>query len=252
VSSLKAVTAAGHQPVVISSPQVRAVVRQLLEPHLPAVAVLAYNEIIPAVEVESMALVTAEEAEGGRRRRMKAAALDRKSECVCSALLDWGRMPGECELGCHGWLNEPANLSRANHGRLPGRGQKGPGSRCGHSPHAPFKIGGWLGLGAKPMVEVTASDGAAEVSQSPLWKIAALKAYGIPESAGERPTRTPVDLAAQFVAARNETSVSIAAPTTPMPEKIPVVRTAPITVIPPPAPAEPRRRSRGQAILQGR
>ena len=61
VSSLKAVTAAGHQPVVISSPQVRAVVRQLLEPHLPAVAVLAYNEIIPAVEVESMALVTAEE-----------------------------------------------------------------------------------------------------------------------------------------------------------------------------------------------
>jgi flagellar biosynthesis protein FlhA len=62
VSSLKTVTAAGHQPVVIASPQVRAVVRQLLEPHVPTVAVLAYNEIIPAVEVESMALVTSEEA----------------------------------------------------------------------------------------------------------------------------------------------------------------------------------------------
>ncbi len=62
VGSLKSVTAAGHQPVVIASPQVRAVVRQLLEPHLPNVAVLAYNEIIPTVEVESMGLVSLEEA----------------------------------------------------------------------------------------------------------------------------------------------------------------------------------------------
>src|ERR1043165_4900609 len=93
-----------------------------------------------------------------------------------------------------------------------------------------FKIGGGLGLGAKPMFEVTASDGAAEVRKVRSGNIAALKAYGIPEPAGEKPapSRTPVDLAAQFVAARNETSVSIAAPTTPMPEKIPVVRTGPI------------------------
>jgi flagellar biosynthesis protein FlhA len=61
-TSLKKVTAAGHQPVVITSPQVRAVVRQLLEPQIPTVSVLAYNEIIPAIEVESLALVTAEEA----------------------------------------------------------------------------------------------------------------------------------------------------------------------------------------------
>jgi flagellar biosynthesis protein FlhA len=51
------VTAAGHQPVVIASPQVRAVVRQIIEPHVPSVAVLGYNEIVNGVEVESMALV---------------------------------------------------------------------------------------------------------------------------------------------------------------------------------------------------
>ncbi|MEC9374718.1 MAG: FHIPEP family type III secretion protein, partial [Planctomycetota bacterium] len=58
IESLKPVIAAGHQPVVIASPQVRAVVHQLLTPHLPAAAVLGYNEIVSEVEVESMALVT--------------------------------------------------------------------------------------------------------------------------------------------------------------------------------------------------
>jgi flagellar biosynthesis component FlhA len=43
--------------VVIASPQVRAVVRQLIEPQLPLASVLGYNEIIPSVEVESLALV---------------------------------------------------------------------------------------------------------------------------------------------------------------------------------------------------
>jgi flagellar biosynthesis component FlhA len=42
---------------VISSPQVRAVVRQILDPHIPGVAVLGYNEIVPTLEVESLALV---------------------------------------------------------------------------------------------------------------------------------------------------------------------------------------------------
>jgi flagellar biosynthesis protein FlhA len=59
LKSLKLVTDAGHQPVVIASPPVRAVVRQMLEPSVPTVAVLGYNEIIPAIEVESVALVTA-------------------------------------------------------------------------------------------------------------------------------------------------------------------------------------------------
>jgi flagellar biosynthesis protein FlhA len=62
LKSLRQVTSAGHQPVVIASPQVRAVVRQMLEPHVPAIAVLGYNEIVPGVEVESLALVAAPEA----------------------------------------------------------------------------------------------------------------------------------------------------------------------------------------------
>jgi flagellar biosynthesis protein FlhA len=56
--ALQQVTAAGHPPVVIASPQVRAVVRQLLEPHLPTVAVLGYNEAVAGVEIESLALVS--------------------------------------------------------------------------------------------------------------------------------------------------------------------------------------------------
>jgi len=60
--SLRPLLAAGHPPVVIASPQVRGVVRQILEPHLPAAAVLGYNEIVPEVEIESMGMVTREEA----------------------------------------------------------------------------------------------------------------------------------------------------------------------------------------------
>ena len=55
--SIQLVTSGGHPAVVISSPQVRAVVRQILEPHIAGVAVLGYNEIIPTLEVESLALV---------------------------------------------------------------------------------------------------------------------------------------------------------------------------------------------------
>ena len=57
VKGLRQVTAGGHPPVVIASPQVRAVVRQLLEPQVPAAAVLGYNEVVSGVEVESLALV---------------------------------------------------------------------------------------------------------------------------------------------------------------------------------------------------
>jgi flagellar biosynthesis protein FlhA len=57
LGALRTLTAGGHPPVVIASPTVRAVVRQLLEPHLPGVAVLGYNEIVPGLEIESVALV---------------------------------------------------------------------------------------------------------------------------------------------------------------------------------------------------
>jgi flagellar biosynthesis protein FlhA len=56
--ALKPVTEAGHQPVVLASPQVRGVVRQIIEPHVPSAAILGYNEIIPEVDVESMSLVS--------------------------------------------------------------------------------------------------------------------------------------------------------------------------------------------------
>ena len=58
IDALAPVLAGGYAPVVIASPQVRAAVRQILEPHLPNVAVLGYNEIVSGVEVESLALVT--------------------------------------------------------------------------------------------------------------------------------------------------------------------------------------------------
>jgi len=56
--ALQPVIAAGHHPVVIASPQVRASVKQILEPHLPSAAVLGYNEVVSGVEVESMGLVS--------------------------------------------------------------------------------------------------------------------------------------------------------------------------------------------------
>ncbi len=64
-AALAPVIAAGHPAVVIASPQVRAIVRQILEPHLPAAAVLGYNEIVPEVEIESMGLVTLAEHGAG-------------------------------------------------------------------------------------------------------------------------------------------------------------------------------------------
>jgi flagellar biosynthesis protein FlhA len=57
VQELQGLIQAGHHPVVLASPQVRAAVRRLLEPHLPNVAVMGYNEVSKGVEVESMGLV---------------------------------------------------------------------------------------------------------------------------------------------------------------------------------------------------
>ena len=74
VRSLERVTSAGHSPVVIASPQVRAVVRQLVEPHLPGVVVLGYNEIVSGVDVESMALVMPPADESAERRTVAGAA----------------------------------------------------------------------------------------------------------------------------------------------------------------------------------
>ncbi|MCZ6654958.1 MAG: FHIPEP family type III secretion protein, partial [Planctomycetota bacterium] len=47
----------GQTPVVLCSPQVRAWVRRIIEAALPQVAVLAFNEIVRGVEIESLGLV---------------------------------------------------------------------------------------------------------------------------------------------------------------------------------------------------
>ena len=57
VEQMNRLVQAGHHPVVLASPQVRAQVRRLLEPHLPNASVLGYNEISKGVEVESLGLV---------------------------------------------------------------------------------------------------------------------------------------------------------------------------------------------------
>jgi len=56
--AVESLTAAGHQPVILASPQVRATVRQLVAPHLPTAAVLGYNEVVPGVEVEAVAMAS--------------------------------------------------------------------------------------------------------------------------------------------------------------------------------------------------
>ena len=58
LTELQKLIGAGHHPLVLASPQVRAQVRQLLEAHLTNVAVLGYNEVSKGVEVESVGLVT--------------------------------------------------------------------------------------------------------------------------------------------------------------------------------------------------
>ncbi|MCG3180655.1 MAG: Flagellar biosynthesis protein FlhA [Phycisphaerae bacterium] len=55
------VLSAGRPAVVLCSPQVRAAVKQLIEPSLPSAAVLAYNEIVKSMAVESLGMVTVEQ-----------------------------------------------------------------------------------------------------------------------------------------------------------------------------------------------
>ena len=54
---------AGHQLIVLTSPAVRAPVKQILSNYIPQVVVLAYNEVVKGLDVESMGLVQLPEAE---------------------------------------------------------------------------------------------------------------------------------------------------------------------------------------------
>ena len=51
-------TRAGKPPVVLVSPQIRAALRQLAQPHLPQLVVLSYNEVTRDTQVESVGMVT--------------------------------------------------------------------------------------------------------------------------------------------------------------------------------------------------
>ncbi|MCP4247163.1 MAG: EscV/YscV/HrcV family type III secretion system export apparatus protein, partial [bacterium] len=48
----------GRSPVLLCSPQIRLWLRRIIEPVLPQVAVLAYNEIVRGIEVEARGMVT--------------------------------------------------------------------------------------------------------------------------------------------------------------------------------------------------
>jgi len=52
--------AAGHAPVILCSPQVRAQVKRIADTLQPGIAVLSYNEIVRDVKVESMGMVLVE------------------------------------------------------------------------------------------------------------------------------------------------------------------------------------------------
>ena len=50
-------TQTGRPAVLLCSPQIRQAVRRMIEASLPHVAVLAFNEIVPEVAVEAVAMV---------------------------------------------------------------------------------------------------------------------------------------------------------------------------------------------------
>ncbi len=47
----------GGQPVILCSPQIRLLLRRLIAPHLSNIAILAYNEIVKGVNIESVGMV---------------------------------------------------------------------------------------------------------------------------------------------------------------------------------------------------
>ena len=56
LSEVDRLVRSGKHSVILASPQVRAQVRKLVEPHLPNAAVIGYNEVCKGVEVESVGL----------------------------------------------------------------------------------------------------------------------------------------------------------------------------------------------------
>jgi flagellar biosynthesis protein FlhA len=55
--ALNPLLTAGHQAVLLTSPQIRAHVKRMSESAIPMLVVLSYNEILPEFTVESMGMV---------------------------------------------------------------------------------------------------------------------------------------------------------------------------------------------------
>ncbi|MGW8257892.1 MAG: FHIPEP family type III secretion protein, partial [Thermoguttaceae bacterium] len=57
-AELEKLVTAGHAPVLLASPQIRAAVKQMTAPHIPQLVVLSYNEITRDTKIESVAMLT--------------------------------------------------------------------------------------------------------------------------------------------------------------------------------------------------
>ncbi|MEM8756160.1 MAG: flagellar biosynthesis protein FlhA [Planctomycetota bacterium] len=57
LEAMSPLTAGGYTPIVLASPPVRGPLFELLEPHIPGLVVLGYNEVVPGVQVESLGYV---------------------------------------------------------------------------------------------------------------------------------------------------------------------------------------------------
>jgi len=55
---IEKLTTAGHRPIVLVSPQIRAALKQMTAPHLPQLIVLSYNEITRDTAIDSVAMVS--------------------------------------------------------------------------------------------------------------------------------------------------------------------------------------------------
>ena len=60
IKHLAKLTDVGVQPVVLCSPQIRMLLRKMLAPHLPNIVVLAYNEIVKGINIQSVSMVVLE------------------------------------------------------------------------------------------------------------------------------------------------------------------------------------------------
>ncbi|MBI9017116.1 MAG: flagellar biosynthesis protein FlhA [Phycisphaerae bacterium] len=60
VKQLERLIMTGAAPVMLTSPQIRSALRKLMAAHLPNIAVLAYNEIVKGINIESVGMVVIE------------------------------------------------------------------------------------------------------------------------------------------------------------------------------------------------